>query len=172
MAANAFDMFEALNLNHRITITDSGTTDEYMSEMQKHINNKDDLSNIVFIFDTFKYMTNDINNKNANKKAMAFIKELCHITGCSFLSLGHTNKDGRNQSGTAEIEQDSDAIFRIDTVDNQDKSISTITPAGRVRLNPKDQSFEFIKGNISSVENFKISRILNLLAQEIENGKQ
>ncbi len=152
MAGNAYDMFEELNLSDRIDILDNGSVDNYIQSIKKATEDKDDLSDRLFIFDTFKYLTADINNKTANKRAMAAIKAFCKATGATFLSLGHTNKDGKNQSGTAEIEQDSDAIFRIDTMSKDNISTSTIKPAGRVRLDPLAQSFEFRRGCISSVK--------------------
>jgi hypothetical protein len=151
MAKNAMESFIKLGLQDRITITDSGTVSDYINELAQCIVGKVDLSNTFFIFDTFKYLTTDINNKNANKNAMALIKKLCHTTGATFLSLGHTNKDGEKQSGTAEIEQDSDAIFRIDSMTDSDPATSTIMPAGRCRLDPIEQTFQFTRGNISSV---------------------
>jgi len=152
MAGDAFDMFESLNLGHRIEIINEGSVGDYVKLIYSMTEAQTDLSDTLFIFDTFKYLTNDINNKTANKRAMASIKAFCKTTGATFLSLGHTNKDGKNQSGTAEIEQDSDAIFRIDTISENNISTSTIKPAGRVRLDPKEQSFEFTRGNISSVK--------------------
>jgi hypothetical protein len=151
MAKNAMESFIALGLQERITITDTGTVADYINTLAQCIIDKVDLSDTFFIFDTFKYLTSDINNKNANKNAMALIKKLCHVTGATFLSLGHTNKDGEKQSGTAEIEQDSDAIFRIDSMTDSDPATSTIMPAGRCRLDPIEQTFQFTRGNISSV---------------------
>ncbi|BCD62876.1 hypothetical protein NitYY0826_C1762 [Nitratiruptor sp. YY08-26] len=37
------------------------------------------------------------------------------------MSLGHTNKDGKLQSGTAEIEQDSDDIIKIEAITDGNK---------------------------------------------------
>ena len=151
MAKNAMESFIALGLQDRMIITDTETVDDYVNVMVQSTTDKVDLSNTFIIFDTFKYLTKDINNKGANKNAMELIKKLCHDTGATFLSLGHTNKDGEKQSGTAEIEQDSDAIFRIDSMTDGDTATSTIMPAGRCRLDPIEQTFQFIRGNISSV---------------------
>lgn len=73
----------------------------------------------VFILDTFKFLSADVNHKNATKDAMHLIKEVCKL-GATFISLGHTNKDGEKFSGTAEIEQDSDGVLRIDGIDEAD----------------------------------------------------
>lgn len=170
MAGNAYDMFEELKLSDRIDILDKGSVDDYISSIKKSTEDKVDFSNRLFIFDTFKYLTNDINNKTANKRAMAAIKAFCKSTGTTFLSLGHTNKDGKNQSGTAEIEQDSDAIFRIDTINQDDISTSTIKKAGRVRLDPLEQSFEFKGGYVPSVK--RLAQVKDIEAIHISAKEQ
>jgi hypothetical protein len=164
MAKNAMESFIELGLKERMTITYTGTVTNYVTELEQCITNKVDLSNTFFIFDTFKYLTSDINNKNANKNAMALIKNLCHATGATFLSLGHTNKDGEKQSGTAEIEQDSDAIFRIDSITAGDQATSTIMPAGRCRLDPTTQTFQFTRGDSTSVTRLEDSIDIGALA--------
>ena len=164
MAKNAMEYFIALGFQDRMIITDTGTVDDYVNVLVQSTTDKVDLSNTFIIFDTFKYLTNDINNKAANKKSMELIKKLCHDTGATFLSLGHTNKDGEKQSGTAEIEQDSDAIFRIDSMTDGDTATSTIMPAGRCRLDPIEQTFQFTRGNISSVERLDNSIDIGALA--------
>lgn len=152
MAKNAMELFIALGLDDRMTITHTGTVNDYIATMQACIDQKTDLSNTFFIFDTFKYLTSDINNKTSNKNAMALIKKICYENGATFLSLGHTNKDGEKHSGTAEIEQDSDAIFRIDSYLENNIATSTIQKGGRCRLEDKTLSFRFTKGDVSSVE--------------------
>ncbi|MDO9206759.1 MAG: AAA family ATPase [Sulfuricurvum sp.] len=164
MAKNAMESFIDIGLQDRMTIAYAGTVDDYINELTQCITNKVDLSNTFIIFDTFKYLTSDINNKNSNKKAMAFLKQLCHDTGATFLSLGHTNKDGEKQSGTAEIEQDSDAIFRIDSMTDADIATSTIMPAGRCRLDPITQTFNFTRGDVTSVQRLDNSIDIGALA--------
>lgn len=86
---------------------------------------------------------------------MHFIKDVCKL-GATFISLGHTNKDGKNQSGTAEIEQDSDALLKIDSIGSiEDEStiISTIQKGGRCRCTITKRTFEFEGGNPLSVVN-------------------
>jgi hypothetical protein len=90
------------------------------------------LDNVIIVLDTFKFLSSDVNNKNANKDAMHFIKNVCKL-GASWISIGHTNKDGKRESGTAEIEQDSDGILRIDSVIENSKALATIKNAGRCR---------------------------------------
>ncbi len=102
----------------------------------KFYNDLEDLSEVLIIVDTFKHITENVNDKNANKKTMVFIKELCKFKKATVVSLGHTNKDGKKQSGTAEMEQDSDNIIRVRRdVDETNGSVSTtFTKAGRCRI--------------------------------------
>lgn len=137
--------------NYKI-LTD-GTMPEYVEILKGIINKKEALYKTVFILDTFKFLSTDVNNKNANKDAMHFIKDICK-TGATFISLGHTNKDGKNQSGTAEIEQDSDALLKIDSleaIEEDNKIISTIKQGGRCRCTITPRTFEFTGGSPLSV---------------------
>jgi hypothetical protein len=107
-----------------------------------------------------------VNNKNANKKAMHFIKDVCKL-GATFISLGHTNKDGKKQSGTAEIEQDSDALLQIDSagsIEDDSKIISTIQKGGRCRCTITNRSFEFTGGYPLSV--VALDKPLDIALQE------
>jgi hypothetical protein len=143
MAAKAFEYFASLGIQDRILVIHKMGTDEYKSKFTEWIDKKKDLRDYVIFYDTFKYLTKDINNKTANKQAMELIKQLQKL-GATFISLGHTNKDNKMQSGTAEIEQDSDAIFRVDSIRETDGQItSTIKQAGRVRFNAKIHNFKF-----------------------------
>lgn len=158
-------------LNMKI-LTEASAQD-YNELLEELISSKTDLSKYVFIYDTFKFLSTDINHKNANKKAMCTVKELTHL-GATFISLGHTNKDKKNASGTAEIEQDSDAALRRDTMDKDStKKIASIKIGGRCRFDVKEQSFDYIASDISSVEKSKIfTPILeleenNIIIQEI-----
>mgnify|MGYP000706314670 CR=1 FL=1 len=91
---------------------------------------------------------------------MHLIKEVCKL-GATFISLGHTNKDGERYSGTAEIEQDSDGVLRIDGIDEaNNQTVSTIKKGGRCRFDVKETSFTFKKENILSVEKFLVSSVI------------
>jgi archaellum biogenesis ATPase FlaH len=127
-----------------------GTMSDYFSILEDLIKQQIPLNKYIFILDTFKFFTRNINDKNSNKEAMHFIKELQKL-GATFISLGHTNKDKKNESGTAEIEQDSDGVLRIDSMEDKGKIISTVKKAGRCRWDVVPISFEFIAGDVSSV---------------------
>ena len=101
------------------------------------------LDNVIVVLDTLKFLTSDINNKNANKEAMHYIKSLCKL-GAAWVSIGHTNKDGRRESGTAEIEQDSDGLLRIDSIIDGGKGIATIKKGGRCRWGEPNITIETI----------------------------
>ena len=170
MASNISLYIEELGLNNRIKILTTGSAFEYTQIMNKMLETNISLNNIVFIYDTFKVLTSDINVKNANKEAMHFIKKITN-KGATFISLGHSNKDGAKQSGTAEIEQDSDALIRIDGIKEKNGSqISTIEQAGRCRMDIKAMSFSFQPGMISSVKRLdevvKVGAILISESQE------
>lgn len=99
------------------------------------------LDNVIIVLDTFKFFTKNINDKKANQNAMHFIKSICK-QGAAWISIGHSNKDGMRESGTAEIEQDGDGILRIEIVKSQNKCIGTIKKAGRCRWGEKTVTIE------------------------------
>ena len=147
----------------RMMLSVESTADDYYAYYEEAIENEMDLSDVLIIVDTFKFISSNVNDKNANKKAMHFIKELLRL-GASCISLGHTNKDGIKQSGTAEIEQDSDAILRIDReVDPMSGEVLlTISAAGRARFNtdrgvtfhctPVGEGYDYLKTALDSME--------------------
>ena len=118
----------------RYQIITGATSADFFSHYEKAIKVGSNLSDLVVVIDTFKFITENVNDKNANKKAMHFIKELLAL-GATVLSIGHSNKDGIKQSGTAEIEQDSDGVLRIDReVKTNGDVILSISKGGRVRF--------------------------------------
>jgi hypothetical protein len=123
-------------LTEQVMIYTGKTSEDYYTHYQMAIDTDADLSSLVIIIDTWKFITKDVNSKGANKEAMHFIKQLLAL-GATVVSLGHTNKDNIKNSGTAEIEQDSDAILRIDrNVDEFGGDVTlTISSAGRTRFN-------------------------------------
>ena len=144
---------------YNIKILTTGTATEYKIAMEQMIKEDINLDKIIFIYDTFKFLTSDINMKNANKEAMHFIKRLTN-KGATFISIGHSNKDGERQSGTAEIEQDSDALIRIDGIKKDNYQTSTIRLAGRCRMEIQNKSYCFKVGDFSSVE--ELNHIVNI----------
>jgi predicted ATP-dependent serine protease len=151
-ASKVDEEIERLEIEDNFNLLVDGTMNDYKEILEKFIATKSNLNKTVFILDTFKFLSADVNHKNANKDAMHLIKEVCKL-GATFISLGHTNKDGEKFSGTAEIEQDSDGVLRIDGIDEaNDKTVSTIKKGGRCRFDVKESSFTFRKGNVLSVE--------------------
>ncbi len=151
-ASNVDEEIERLEIEDKFNLLVDGTMNDYKEILEQFIATKSNLDKTVFILDTFKFLSADVNHKNANKDAMHLIKEVCKL-GATFISLGHTNKDGEKFSGTAEIEQDSDGVLRIDGIDEADnKTVSTIKKGGRCRFDVKETSFTFRKGNVLSVE--------------------
>ncbi len=122
-----------IDIDHeRFSLFSNQTISDLHSFYSEYLNNELSLDNTIIVLDTFKFLSNDVNGKNANKEAMHYIKRIIKL-GAAWVSIGHTNKDGRRQSGTAEIEQDSDALLRIDTVIDGNKAIANIKNGGRVR---------------------------------------
>lgn len=152
-ASKVSEEIDKRNMQDNYKILTDGTMPEYVEILNGFVNKKEPLNKTVFILDTFKFLSTDVNNKNANKKAMHFIKDICKL-GATFISLGHTNKDGKNQSGTAEIEQDSDALLKIDSseaMDDENNIVSTIQQGGRCRCVITPRTFEFVGGSPLSV---------------------
>jgi len=141
----AFDTDPAFNMAFSKIATERKLTDNIMfiedvtpadfhDGYKSVIDAKENLQNTVIVVDTYKFIASaDVNDKKTNAKTMHFIKELCKLGAC-VVSLGHTNKDGKKNSGTAEMEQDSDAIMRIDAIDQDGSKIATIKKAGRIRF--------------------------------------
>lgn len=108
---------------------------EIMSQLTRGISEKQDLTDTLFIFDTYKKFQSDVNNKGANTNHMHILRELTAL-GATVVSIAHTNKDGKKFSGTAEMEQDSDAVIRADKlIDpvNENYMTVSLSSAGRVR---------------------------------------
>ena len=153
MAANYEQHLEDEGLADRYNIITDGTADEIMMVIEELVAESRNPEDIVIVLDTLKYLTHDILSKSNNAKVLHRIKALTG-KGVTFISLHHTNKDGENYAGTAEIEQDSDAVLKLVTMDGEEEhtKISTLKEGGRVRYFFKEQSFTFKKGDPTSVE--------------------
>ena len=165
-ASKIDEVIEQRQMEDKYHLLVEGTMPQYETILKDLIKAKTDLSKTIFVLDTFKFLTDDINNKNANKKAMHLIKEVTKL-GATFISLGHTNKDGQNFSGTAEIEQDSDAVLRIDASFRDSEIYATIKKEGRCRCDIKAKSFTFTGGDAMSVT--QLDEVMDI---ESENQKQ
>jgi energy-coupling factor transporter ATP-binding protein EcfA2 len=154
MAAGYEELLEEENLLDRYNIITEGNADEMLSEIEALVEEEGTVpENLVIVLDTLKFLNRSILNKDANAKVMHRIKALTN-KGVTFITLHHTNKDGENFAGTAEIEQDSDALLKIETTDAEEEhmKISTIKAGGRVRFFFQPQSFRFKQGDPTSVE--------------------
>lgn len=153
MAANYVQHLEDKGLADRYNIITDGTADELMIVVEELVSESRNPENLIFVLDTLKYLIPDILSKGNNAKALHRIKALTG-KGVTFISLHHTNKDGENYAGTAEIEQDSDAVLKLETMEGEEEhtKISTLKEGGRVRYFFKKQSFTFKKGDPTSVE--------------------
>lgn len=127
----------------RFSLFSNQTIIDMKSFYAEYFQSKLRLDNVIIVLDTFKFLSSDVNNKNANKEAMHYIKGICKL-GAAWISLAHTNKDGKRESGTAEIEQDSDAVLRIDNVIEGNKGIANIKKAGRCRWGDTSITIETI----------------------------
>jgi len=135
--------------DHRLNIATTANAKEVVFELNTMLNRKDDLTNILLIFDTYKKFQTDVNNKSGNAKHMEFIRQLTK-RGATCISIAHTNKNGEQMSGTAELEQDSDAVFRFDSVDDvetEGNMLVSIKDSGRCRWKPTKRSFNMPKYN-------------------------
>ncbi len=87
----------------------------------------------VIIFDTYKKFVGDVNMKRDNKEFMEKLREL-QQRGATLIPIAHTNKDSKDVSGTADIEQDGDGMLRVDSIKNADGSITiSVKLGGRTR---------------------------------------
>ena len=165
-------------VSDRFHIYTTKTSEDYYLHYERAIEEEADLSSLIIIIDTWKFVTKDVNSKGANKEAMHFIKQLQRL-GATVVSLGHTNKDGLKNSGTAEIEQDSDAVLRIDRkADEFSKEvILTIQSAGRTRFsctgvtfksNPKGSDYKYLYTSLTTMVKSKFID----LTDDVQNGQE
>lgn len=154
MAASYEKYLEKHGLEERYNIITEGDADESLSLIETMVlNNEVEPSELIVVLDTLKFLNRDILSKGANAEALHRIKALTN-KGVTFITLHHTNKDGENFAGTAEIEQDSDALLKITTADGKapHTKISTIKAGGRVRFFLNEKSFSFNQGKPTSIE--------------------
>lgn len=154
MAAKYEEFLEENNMIERYNILTGGNVEEALSAIENVVKSGERKpEQMVVVLDTLKYLNPNINNKDSNVKAMQRIKKLTS-KGITFISLHHTNKDGENYSGTADIEQDGDAMLKIVTApgDEPHTRISSIQEGGRVRFFMEPKSFSFEQGDPASVK--------------------
>ena len=130
-------------IGEKMTILADSTISEFLEAYEDADDEELDMSNVVVILDTFKFLTKNVNDKNANKEAMHFVKNFIQVRGGTCVTLAHTNKDGKDNSGTAELEQDGDAMLRIDATKDETTNTATVTikEGKRVRYIVKPTTF-------------------------------
>jgi len=154
MAANYEVYLEELGLYDRYNILTNLNLEKALSLIEDVVKRKERRpEDLIVVLDTLKYLNPNINNKDSNIKAMQRIKRLTSL-GVTFISLHHTNKDGDAFAGTADIEQDGDALLKIVTAPGTEPHtrISTIQEGGRVRFMMEPKTFTFTQGDPTSVE--------------------
>ncbi len=132
-----------LNNDPRVKFYNEAKASDLLYRIQTAIETEQDLSNTLFIFDTLKKFQTDINSKSANTLHFDLIRKAT-MRGATCISIAHSNKDGGTFSGTAELEQDSDAVFRFDSakdLKDENKLIVSVVEGGRVRWQSKERSF-------------------------------
>ncbi len=127
----------------RFKIYESLTIEQFKEHYETIIEHDLKIDKLVIVLDTFKFFSRNVNDKNANKEALHFIKKLQYL-GATFVSIGHTNKDGIAASGTQEIEGDSDAVLKLERAVNDETGEVTVrvSKAGRCRFNVVDSIFK------------------------------
>ncbi|MCK5775299.1 MAG: hypothetical protein KAH25_03945 [Bacteroidales bacterium] len=126
------------------------TGTEFMTMMEEY-GKTDGVEDIIFVVDTLKKIVS-VNNKDAMSKTMGTLRQVVS-RGATGILIGHTNKDGEEMSGTAEVEQDVDNVLTIDfEYIGEDKMQSTILPApekrcrsriGHLTLEMNREGFEY-----------------------------
>lgn len=173
MAAAYEEHLEESGIAERYNIITEGNADENLTLIEEMVKTKEvDPSKLVVVLDTLKFLNRNILSKDANAGAMHRIKALTN-KGVTFITLHHTNKDGENFAGTAEIEQDSDALLKIETVDGEApySKISTINEGGRVRFFLKPRSFSFTQGDPTSAKMLENTVDADRIAREKEDAR-
>ena len=113
-------------------ILDQDSTGTEFMTMMEDYGKTDGVEDIIFIVDTLKKIVS-VNNKDAMSKTMGILRQVVS-RGATGILIGHTNKDGAEMSGTAEVEQDVDNVLTIDfKYIGEDKMQATILPAPEKR---------------------------------------
>jgi len=125
-------------------ILDEAKGDDLFSFIEKANKESWDLHNAVFLIDTYKKIAGNVNDKGNNVTVMSLLKSLTKM-GATVVSIGHTNKDGVNNSGTAEIEQDTDGMLRFDAYEDTTGKTVSVTASTRLRFEFEPRSYRVAK---------------------------
>ncbi len=144
------------------------TANKFYDFYNKAIKFESDMSNIIVVIDVLKVF-GDVNSKSAMATFMHYIKQL-QGCGATVLTLAHANKNADTAgkaiaSGTADVEQSSDALLVINRKvdDNTGVVTTTVEGSGRVRFNcagyvfkskPTGTDYEYL---LSSLQTMKLT---------------
>ncbi len=138
------ELAKAEGVADRFHISNGVSSSDYNEMVDHVIGTEEDMRNTMFIVDTYKHVSSNVNDKSSNLEALTRMKQLGKL-GCTVVTLAHSNKDKDKNSGTAEVEQDSDALLKIDATEVDGTYTISITKFGRVRYDFEPCSYEVAK---------------------------
>ena len=176
-----FEWVKKQKVGDRFHILSESTPTELFDMVEQANDDESDMSNTVFIIDTYKKIVGDVNNKSKNAEVMTDLKSLTTL-GATILTIAHANKDGINNSGTAEVEQDSDALIRFDTHSDSTGTFISITQGGRIRYGfqpltyfaPEDGTTDYsgLLKKLVKLDSFVSTDSLEKEAKDFEGDKE
>ena len=118
---------------------------DVLEKLNKMNESSEDLSEVVFIFDTLKKLT-DLMSKSQAKKLLKLFRSLTG-KGMTVIPLGHTNKYGQKDGrpiyeGTGDIRSDADELIYLIPKKNADGSLTVSTDPDKKRGNHRPITFE------------------------------
>ena len=126
---------------------------DVIDRLEKMNESGEDLTGVVFIFDTLKKMA-DVINKTGLKKLLKLMRSLT-AKGMTVILLGHTNKykdaDGKPIfEGTGDVRADADELIYLIPQKHEDGSMTVSTEPNKVRGDFAPITFEIDKGRTVS----------------------
>lgn len=133
---------------------------------------------VVIVLDTYKKFVKDVNQKKDNKEFMEKLREL-QQRGATLIPIAHVNKDKKDVSGTAEVEQDGDGVLRVDSIKDDSSITVSVKEGGRTRWTVEPKTYIVPKAktpnpfDIKEIEYMDISQYADEAddAQSIEKIK-
>lgn len=101
--------------NNATVVSDASSSE--IIKMLTETMEKENLDDMVVVFDTYKKFQEKVNDKGSNTTFLKLVRRFVNA-GATVLSIAHTNKDKATFSGTAEMEQDTDGMIRFDAIDD------------------------------------------------------
>lgn len=75
-----------LSIEDQFLLFDTQTAEDLKNHYKDYLAENIRLDNVIIVLDTYKFLSADINTKNANKEAMHFIKAICKL-GVAWISI-------------------------------------------------------------------------------------